>query len=195
MHIYGNGTLIRISVGADYKRHWCVNLLFMIRSADSSQNEANSVYIAGNIREQDWYGPQGMEHVRTVKLPPQSIPTFAETIALLMLVRHSSGYSFPHAESFIDSPKISMSNSTSTSKCKMTPTVSFLSCTLSFPRSPIGRRLLPLGYYWGCGILPFYPSRKPDSLIAVVPISAEICTSRVRTSGRIVIRSASTLAH
>jgi hypothetical protein len=28
-----------------------------------------------------------MEHVRTVKEPKQAIPTFAETIALLMLVR------------------------------------------------------------------------------------------------------------
>ncbi|KAG6856999.1 hypothetical protein H0H87_011093 [Tephrocybe sp. NHM501043] len=40
---------------------------------------------SGQIKERDWYGEKGMQHVRTVKLPKQSIPTFAETIALLML--------------------------------------------------------------------------------------------------------------
>ncbi|KAG6919741.1 hypothetical protein DXG01_001575 [Tephrocybe rancida] len=40
---------------------------------------------AGQIKERDWYGEKGMQHVRTVKLPKQSIPTFAETVALLML--------------------------------------------------------------------------------------------------------------
>ncbi|KAH9045314.1 PLC-like phosphodiesterase [Lactarius pseudohatsudake] len=38
----------------------------------------------GQIRDRDWYGPGGMEHVRTVKQPKQAIPTFVETIALLM---------------------------------------------------------------------------------------------------------------
>ncbi|GBE79792.1 PLC-like phosphodiesterase [Sparassis latifolia] len=38
----------------------------------------------GLIREQNWYGPEGMEHLRTIKEPKQSIPTFAETVALLM---------------------------------------------------------------------------------------------------------------
>ncbi|EMD40535.1 hypothetical protein CERSUDRAFT_91264 [Gelatoporia subvermispora B] len=38
----------------------------------------------GFIREKNWYGPNGMEHLRTVKEPKQAIPTFAETIALLM---------------------------------------------------------------------------------------------------------------
>jgi len=40
----------------------------------------------GQIRERDWYGPSGMVHVRTVKKPKQAIPTFAETVALLMKV-------------------------------------------------------------------------------------------------------------
>ena len=40
----------------------------------------------GLIREQNWYGQEGMEHLRTVKKPEQSIPTFAETVALLMKV-------------------------------------------------------------------------------------------------------------
>ncbi|KAH9948787.1 PLC-like phosphodiesterase [Amylocystis lapponica] len=38
----------------------------------------------GLIREKQWYGQDGMEHLRTVKVPQQSIPTFAETVALLM---------------------------------------------------------------------------------------------------------------
>lgn len=41
---------------------------------------------AGLIREHSWYGPDGMEHLRTTKKPQQSIPTFVETVALLMKV-------------------------------------------------------------------------------------------------------------
>jgi hypothetical protein len=41
----------------------------------------------GNIREREWHGPDGIQHVRTTKEPHQAIPTFAETIALLMRVR------------------------------------------------------------------------------------------------------------
>ncbi|KAI0375951.1 PLC-like phosphodiesterase [Pilatotrama ljubarskyi] len=38
----------------------------------------------GNIRDKNWYGPDGMEHLRTTKEPQQAIPTFAETVALLI---------------------------------------------------------------------------------------------------------------
>ncbi|KAF9238781.1 PLC-like phosphodiesterase [Melanogaster broomeanus] len=38
----------------------------------------------GLIRERNWYGEDGMEHLLTIKEPRQSIPTFAETVALLM---------------------------------------------------------------------------------------------------------------
>jgi len=38
----------------------------------------------GQIKERDWYGPEGIEHVRTIKLPKQAIPTFAQTVELLM---------------------------------------------------------------------------------------------------------------
>jgi len=38
----------------------------------------------GQIQERTWYGDDGMQHVRTIKEPIQSIPTFAETVALLM---------------------------------------------------------------------------------------------------------------
>lgn len=44
-------------------------------------------WLLGLIREQRWHGADGMEHLRTVKQPPQAIPTFAETVALLMRVR------------------------------------------------------------------------------------------------------------
>lgn len=40
--------------------------------------------MTGLIREKEWYGPEGMEKARTKKQPSQSIPTFAETIELLM---------------------------------------------------------------------------------------------------------------
>ncbi|KZT05553.1 PLC-like phosphodiesterase [Laetiporus sulphureus 93-53] len=39
---------------------------------------------SGLIREQMWYGVNGMEQLRTTKEPKQAIPTFAETVALLM---------------------------------------------------------------------------------------------------------------
>ncbi|KAF9462014.1 PLC-like phosphodiesterase [Collybia nuda] len=38
----------------------------------------------GQIKERHWYGETGMQHVRTIKEPKQSIPTFAETVELLM---------------------------------------------------------------------------------------------------------------
>ncbi|KAJ6547631.1 PLC-like phosphodiesterase [Mycena capillaripes] len=38
----------------------------------------------GAIKDSNWYGPDGMEHARTKKEPKQSIPTFSETLALLM---------------------------------------------------------------------------------------------------------------
>lgn len=40
----------------------------------------------GLIRERNWYGPDGMENARTKKEPKQSIPTFVETVELLMKV-------------------------------------------------------------------------------------------------------------
>ncbi|KAG5648717.1 hypothetical protein DXG03_000064 [Asterophora parasitica] len=38
----------------------------------------------GQIKERDWHGEKGMKHVRTIKEPKQAIPTFVETIELLM---------------------------------------------------------------------------------------------------------------
>ncbi|KAJ7343417.1 PLC-like phosphodiesterase [Mycena albidolilacea] len=38
----------------------------------------------GKINDSNWYGPDGMQNARTKKEPKQSIPTFIETLALLM---------------------------------------------------------------------------------------------------------------
>ncbi|KAF7294875.1 GP-PDE domain-containing protein [Mycena indigotica] len=38
----------------------------------------------GEIKNRNWYGQDGMEHARTKKEPKQAIPTFPETLALLM---------------------------------------------------------------------------------------------------------------
>ncbi|KAG6867478.1 hypothetical protein C0993_002301 [Termitomyces sp. T159_Od127] len=38
----------------------------------------------GQIKDLNWHGADGMAHLRTIKTPQQAIPTFAETIALLM---------------------------------------------------------------------------------------------------------------
>ncbi|CCM01748.1 uncharacterized protein FIBRA_03814 [Fibroporia radiculosa] len=43
----------------------------------------------GFISEQKWYGADGMEQLRTVKEPKQAIPTFAETVAMLMKPENS----------------------------------------------------------------------------------------------------------
>jgi hypothetical protein len=40
----------------------------------------------GAIKNRNYYGPDGMEHCRTKKEPKQPIPTFVETVALLMKV-------------------------------------------------------------------------------------------------------------
>lgn len=39
----------------------------------------------GLIRERNWYGEDGMEHVKTIREPKQPMPMFTEVIALLML--------------------------------------------------------------------------------------------------------------
>lgn len=55
---------------------------------------AHDPVTAGLIKDKNWFGSDGMEQLRTKKEPKQSIPTFTETVALLMLVRaHSPHYS------------------------------------------------------------------------------------------------------
>lgn len=75
-------------------------------------------YCLGNIRDRNWYGPDGMEHLRTTKEPKQAIPTFAETVALLMKVRtyppEFSSEMRSHHNRFSCSPRIGMSRSMST---------------------------------------------------------------------------------
>jgi phosphatidylglycerol phospholipase C len=48
--------------------------------------DARESRIIGLIRERNWYGTDGMEHVRTIKEPKQAVPTFTETVDLLMKV-------------------------------------------------------------------------------------------------------------
>ncbi|TFY57454.1 hypothetical protein EVJ58_g7008 [Rhodofomes roseus] len=43
-----------------------------------------TLYSTGMIKEHKWYGPNGMQQLRTKKEPKQPIPTFDETIALFM---------------------------------------------------------------------------------------------------------------
>jgi len=38
----------------------------------------------GLIKDRPWHGKDGIEHVRTIKTPKQPIPTFVDTVALLM---------------------------------------------------------------------------------------------------------------
>jgi hypothetical protein len=66
--------------GRRTRRVWKVTVLF----------GRDSVYI-GLIKERVWYGEDGMEHVRTRKEPQQAIPTFADTVKLLMLVSLGQG--------------------------------------------------------------------------------------------------------
>ncbi|KAI5828514.1 PLC-like phosphodiesterase [Schizophyllum commune Tattone D] len=55
-----------------------VVLMFHDPTLDRTTNQT------GAIKERDWYGEGGMEHARTKKSPQQAIPTFAETLELLM---------------------------------------------------------------------------------------------------------------
>ncbi|KIY66698.1 PLC-like phosphodiesterase [Cylindrobasidium torrendii FP15055 ss-10] len=56
------------------------NVVLMFHDPDLRRTTDSS----GKIKERDWFGVDGMEHVRTVKEPVQAIPTFAETVMLLM---------------------------------------------------------------------------------------------------------------
>ncbi|KAG6810746.1 hypothetical protein H0H92_010490 [Tricholoma furcatifolium] len=50
----------------------------------SADNVVVMFHDPGLIRERNWYGENGMEHVRTAKEPKQPIPTFTQAIELLM---------------------------------------------------------------------------------------------------------------
>jgi hypothetical protein len=68
----------------------------------------------GQIKEKVWYGEKGMQHVRTKKEPKQSIPTFVETIDLLMKVR-CTVTAYPGAGITFSSPTYPPSPKTTTS--------------------------------------------------------------------------------
>ena len=69
---------------------------------------------SGLIREQYWYGSEGMEHLRTVKEPKQSIPTFAETVELLMKVIRTLVFGTADVADPLPSLRTATSSSTST---------------------------------------------------------------------------------
>jgi len=56
------------------------NVVVMFHDPELSRTTDSTGY----IKERIWYGQDGMEHVRTVKEPKQPIPTFIETLELLM---------------------------------------------------------------------------------------------------------------
>ncbi|KAF8592590.1 PLC-like phosphodiesterase [Ramaria rubella] len=56
------------------------SILIMFHDADLQRTTGTK----GLINEKNWYGMDGMEHARTLKEPRQSIPTFLETLTLLM---------------------------------------------------------------------------------------------------------------
>ncbi|KAK7036749.1 hypothetical protein VNI00_011415 [Paramarasmius palmivorus] len=65
------------------------NVILMFHDPDLSR----TIGVKGYIKDLPWYGPEGMEHLRTKKEPRQPIPTFAETVAFLMQV---SAIPFPY---------------------------------------------------------------------------------------------------
>jgi len=56
------------------------SVVVMFHDSDLSRTTGSK----GLIRERNWYGDDGIQHCRTIKEPRQAIPTFSETIALLM---------------------------------------------------------------------------------------------------------------
>ncbi|KAH7105589.1 PLC-like phosphodiesterase [Auriculariales sp. MPI-PUGE-AT-0066] len=56
------------------------NVVLMFHDPDLSRTTNGK----GLIREQEYHGDSGMKHLRTTKEPHQPIPTFTETVALLM---------------------------------------------------------------------------------------------------------------
>ena len=66
--------------GEDNKYVWCDQNLEIIVACWIL------IGLLGLIRERNWHGAGGMENAKTKKTPQQSIPTFAETVDLLMKV-------------------------------------------------------------------------------------------------------------
>lgn len=64
----------------------------------------------GHIKERNWYGEDGIEHVRTIKEPKQAIPTFAETVELLMKVSYTLCLPL-HSTNLLNSCHVALSTS------------------------------------------------------------------------------------
>lgn len=139
----------------------------------------------GLIRERSWYGEDGMQHLRTKKEPKQPIPTFAETVALLMRVSRLrlTAQVLTHALANFLSPRTNMSNLTSTSKCRMTQIVFFDYCMSSFLSNRNGKQSLHRASCLDFGIRVLWRTRKRDCLIAVDPTLASVRPWRASTFG------------
>jgi len=131
----------------------------------------------GQIKEREWYGEKGMQHARTIKLPKQGIPTFRETIGLLMKVRSALDW---HLSELTDlwwylclfpfSQKTSMSSSTWMSRFRMTRIDCLRLCTTLSSLSRIGSRPLRRESFWGSGIPGFCRLRNTAYRTVVVHI-------------------------
>lgn len=70
----------------------CWGYLVLARTTNSTGEGVGSTMIMyadrslGEIKERNWFGDDGMQHVRTTKEPIQPIPLFTETVELLMRV-------------------------------------------------------------------------------------------------------------
>ena len=152
----------------------------------------SNVVVVGYIRERTWYGPNGIKHIRTVKEPKQAIPTFLETIDLLMKVSvHISVHRPLTIYIYIScvSLRTSTSNSTSTSKCRMTlPGYSRL-CTRSSQLSLTGRPSSLLVCYSVFGILNSWSRPRPTCLTVAAVILARVPPLPENTSGKIAMPS------
>jgi hypothetical protein len=125
-----------------------------------------------------------MEHCRTKKEPKQPIPTFVETLALLMKVSFAAGtrgarYAEPQPPYSL---RIGMSNSISMSRSTMSRRNSSRSCAQPCPYGQSGRRLLHLVYLSVSGTLRSWRRAARCSLTVGGPISASTSPSHGGTS-------------
>jgi len=131
----------------------------------------------GQIKERKWYGHDGMEQVRTKKEPKQPIPTFSETVALLMQPENR------HVKFNVDV------------KVQNDPDRLFSLMDKIISTHPDWKRCWRRGFCLGSGILGFSSMPRSVCRIAADPISGIARVSHANTFGTIVRRSRSRLAH
>jgi len=141
-----------------------------------------------------------MQHARTIKLPKQGIPTFRETIGLLMKVRSALNR---HLSELTDlwcvlclltfSQKTNMSSLTWMSRLRMTRIDCSRLCTTLSSLSRIGNRRLHRVSFWGSGIPGFCRLQNTVYRIVVVHILGTVLRLRESTFGRTVMHFLSRL--